>query len=179
MNTLAPILPAPAPGATAATARQLPWRETRFIADWRRMLFVHFSLPPEALAPHVPFELDLHDGAAFVSLVFFTLERMRPPGTGAFGRLLLRAISDHPFLNVRTYVRHGDRTGIQFLAEWIPNRLSLVLGPLTYGLPYRLGDFDYRAANDGGVAHLNVTGRNEATALNLTYPERFDGEFLP
>ena len=34
----------------------------------------------------------------------------------------------------------------RFLAEWLPNRLSVLLGPATFGLPYRLGDIDYRHA---------------------------------
>ena len=30
-----------------------------FRADWNAALFVHFSLDPESLAPHVPFDLDI------------------------------------------------------------------------------------------------------------------------
>ena len=154
----------------AGRARRLPWGEARFIADWRRMLFVHFSLSPAVLAPQVPFALDTCDGRAFVSLVFFTLENMHAPGTGRLGRWLLAPISDHFFLNVRTYVRHADVTGIQFLAEWIPNPLSLRLGPLTYGLPYRMGGFSHHRGSANGVDHLSVHGREEKTALHLAFP---------
>ena len=56
---------------------------------------------------------------------------------------LLKPIATHEYLNVRTYVRHGAETGIYFLAEWLPNRLSVALGPRFFGLPYRLDRFDY------------------------------------
>lgn len=166
----APPAALPLFAASAEAGAGLPWRETRFVADWRRMLFVHYAVAPEALAPHVPFPLDCREGKAFVSLVWFSLERMRPCGTGGLGRFLLRPISDHAFLNVRTYVRPTDGPGIYFVAEWIPNRLSLRLGPATYGLPYRLGEIRHTPAGSGGVAHLRVHGTAEGADLSLSYP---------
>jgi hypothetical protein len=58
-------------------------------------------------------------------------------------------VATHALLNLRTYVRHGDETGIYFISEWVPNPLSRVLGPLLYGLPYRLGRLEY-GQEDGG-----------------------------
>src|SRR5260221_86091 len=123
------------PGRAARVARGGGGIDPLFIADWRRFVFLHFALRPGVLAPAVPYALDLREGRAFVSLVSFSLERMRPGRVvpPALGRLLMRPISDHPFLNVRTYVRGAGGPGIQFLAEWIDNPLSLRLGPLSYG----------------------------------------------
>lgn len=146
---------------------------TWFVADWRDMLFVHYRVPAEVLQPHVPHPLDLHDGDAWVSLVFFRLERMRPPGTGAVGRALMRPISEHYFLNVRTYVRAEDGPGIHFLAEWIPNRLSAWIGPRTYGLPYRLGRFDCDlAGSPGGVSRIEINDPVLDAAFRVTFPAR-------
>lgn len=146
---------------------------TWFVADWRHMLFVHYRVPAEVLQPHVPHPLDLHDGVAWVSLVFFQLERMRPPGTGAVGRALLRPISDHAFLNVRTYVRAEAGPGIHFLAEWIPNRLSAWIGPRTYGLPYRLGRFNREVGGDeNGVGNVVITDPALGARLALAFPTR-------
>jgi uncharacterized protein YqjF (DUF2071 family) len=61
---------------------------------------------------------------------------------------LSRPLAHHEFLNLRTYVRHGDERGIFFLAEWIPNRLATLLGPWLYGLPYRLGRLQYDTTTD-------------------------------
>jgi uncharacterized protein YqjF (DUF2071 family) len=119
----------------------LPWDERAWVADWQDFVVVNFAVPPRSLAPLVPYPLDVRDGAAWVSLVWFNLSRLRFAGTGWLGRCLCRPLSEHPFLNVRTYVRPAQGPGICFLAEWIPNRWSVLLGPATYGLPYRYGAF--------------------------------------
>src|SRR6185436_2518778 len=97
----------------------------------------------EQLQQAAPFELDLHNGRAFVSVVAFTMRSMRPRFGGRLTALLMRPIATHEFLNVRTYVRKGDETGIFFLAEWLSNRLSVALGPRVFGLPYRFGKINY------------------------------------
>ena len=100
---------------------------------------LHFAVEPGLLQPHVPFELQLFGGKAYVSLVRFKLERFRTRIAPALGRLLLRPFSDHGFLNLRTYVIHHAEQGIHFITEWLDNRLAVLAGPCTYGLPYRFG----------------------------------------
>jgi alginate O-acetyltransferase complex protein AlgI len=112
-------------------------------ADWLDALFIHFQLDPAILQPHVPLELDLYQGRAYVSLVAFTQHRLRPCAGGRTIEWLSRPLAHHEFFNLRTYVRRGDERGIFFLAEWIPNRLATLLGPRLYGLPYRLGQLRY------------------------------------
>jgi uncharacterized protein YqjF (DUF2071 family) len=117
--------------------------EPLFIAGWKNALMLHFEVDAEALQRDVPFELDLRDGRAFVSLVAFSMQGMRPRVGGRLAGLLFRPIASHDFLNVRTYVRHGGECGIHFLAEWLTNRLAVALGPTTFGLPYRYGRIAY------------------------------------
>ena len=101
-----------------------------FVCDWQRTVFVHYEVEPDVLQHEVPFELDLHEGRAYLSLVAFTMRGMRPRWGGrAVAAMLFKPIASHGFLNVRAYVKHGGETGIYFLAEWLPNRLSLLLGP--------------------------------------------------
>lgn len=163
MNTM--LAPRPVP----ASLRRPPC-DRALVADWRDFLFVHYSLPVEVLAPHVPYELDRFEGSAFVSLVYFRLERMRPAWGGGFGATFFRPISNHPFLNLRTYVTHGADDGICFLAEWIPNRLSERIGPLTYGLPYRHGEFASETNRDNGVGRLQLTDPAAGATLGIAYP---------
>lgn len=118
-------------------------REPLFLADWERTLMIHLEVEPAALQKVVPFPLDLKDGRAFVSAVAFTLSHMRPRFGGRFAAWLLKPIATHDFLNVRTYVRMNGEAGIYFLAEWLSNRLSVMLGPRLFGLPYRFGRIDY------------------------------------
>ena len=120
------------------------------VADWSRALFVHYAVDPAVLQPHVPFPLDLFGGEAYVSLVAFTQRNVRPQFGGGLGRLgrriaawCARPVAEHAFLNLRTYVRHCGERGIYFLAEWIPNCLDRLIGPATFGLPYRLGRLRY------------------------------------
>src|SRR4051812_18710184 len=113
-------------------------------ADWSDALFLHYEVSPRELQPFVPFELDLWNGRAFISLVAFTMRRMRAARFGPLGALICRPVATHEFLNLRAYVRHGDETGICFLTEWLPNRLSVLFGPILYALPYRHAAIQYR-----------------------------------
>ena len=101
--------------------------EPLFYATWDQAVFIHYEADPLALQRCVPFPLDLHNGRAFVSLVAFTLKRMRPRRGGRLTEWLLKPIATHEFLNVRTYVRVNGEPGIFFLAEWLSNRLSVPL----------------------------------------------------
>jgi uncharacterized protein len=123
--------------------------EPLFLARWDRAVFIHYAADPATLQREVPFELDLRDGRAYVSIVAFTLLRMRPRIGGRFGEWLFKPIATHEFLNVRTYVRHRGEPGIFFMAEWLSNPVSVRLGPRTFGLPYRFGRLDYEHAPDG------------------------------
>jgi uncharacterized protein YqjF (DUF2071 family) len=153
------------------------WRPL-FRADWTQFVFVHYALPPEELAPHTPLELDCRDGRAFVSLVFFRFDRMRPARffPDPIGRMLLRPASDNWFLNVRTYVRGAGGPGIQFLIEWMDNPLSLYVGPWLYGLPYRSGKFDCPTEEENGQAHLRVTDSATGEALQVCIQRHADEE---
>lgn len=127
-----------------------------FVADWVRALFVHYRVDPAILQPQVPLPLDVRDGDAWVSLVAFTMRGLRFAAGGRLGAWLAAPAATHGLLNVRTYVRHRGEAGIYFLAEWIPNRLSVLLGPRTYGLPYRYGRLDYRHEHETGAIRGSV-----------------------
>jgi uncharacterized protein YqjF (DUF2071 family) len=143
-----------APSETGRRRLLSKFGEPLFLARWDRAVFINYSADPDVLQNQVPFELDLRDGRAFVSVVAFTLVRMRPRIGGAWTEWLLKPIATHEFLNIRTYVRHKGEPGIFFLAEWLSNRLSVLLGPRTFGLPYRFGQLDYE---HGGSFHGSVS----------------------
>src|SRR4051794_30979860 len=61
-----------------AKGRMLSVRgEPLLLADWDRAAFLHFEVDPGVLRQSVPYPLDLYDGRAFVSLVTFTMRRLR------------------------------------------------------------------------------------------------------
>ncbi len=140
------------------------------LADWREVLFIHYAIPAPLLQPMVPFELDLWEGRAFVSLVAFTQRRLRPRVGGRIGQLMSSPLAEHEFLNLRTYVRLGEDRGVYFLAEWVPNRLAVLLGPLLYGLPYRLAKLRYSSDGARGFA----AGEVSAGAFRFAFEAAFD-----
>lgn len=159
------IVAEPRTSASAAALRRLLESEPRplFTCAWRRAVFLHYKIEPEALQPQVPFPLDLHEGKAYVSLVAFTLERLRLSRGGP-------AIATHGFLNVRTYVRHAGEGGIYFLVEWLPHPFFVLVGPAAYGLPYRYGRLDYRHEYEKGT----LAGRVCSDGRQLRYEAPVD-----
>ncbi|HEY6168615.1 MAG TPA: DUF2071 domain-containing protein, partial [Verrucomicrobiae bacterium] len=78
MNTLIAHDKSSLSPSEAARARLLSRPgEPLFACEWGRVLMLHFETDPRALQRAVPFELDLRDGRAFVSLVAFTMRGMR------------------------------------------------------------------------------------------------------
>ncbi len=152
-----------------ARARMLSVRgEPLFYATWDQAVMIHYEADPAALQSCVPFPLDLRNGRAFVSLVAFTLRRMRPKRGGRLTEWLLTPIATHEFLNVRTYVRVNGEPGIFFLAEWLSNAISVPLGPPMFGLPYRYGRIRYKHEQPTRL----VTGRVETKGGYIEYRGR-------
>ncbi len=168
----------PAAELSRAAKRRLLAGEARplFLCDWLRTLMIHFAVPPGALQPAVPFPLDVHEGRAFVSLVFFTMRGLRPALGGRLTSWISAPVATHGFLNLRTYVRHQSEPGIYFLAEWLPNRLAVWLGPRLFGLPYRLGrvHLDYLEETRTVCAEADDDERKQL----LSCRGRFDGSCM-
>jgi uncharacterized protein YqjF (DUF2071 family) len=102
--------------------------------SWRDLLFLHWSVPPEALRPLVPpeLELDLFEDRAYVGLVPFTMKGVRPAGLPAF-----RPLSDFHETNVRTYVHQGGRNpGVWFFSLDAANPIAVLIARTWFHLPY-------------------------------------------
>lgn len=172
MTTEFPVVNALDCGTDAATDSSFA-----FQADWDRTLMLHYEVAPEKLQPFVPFPLDLRDGKAYVSLVAFTMRGLRPRCGGWLAALPFRPIATHGFLNVRTYVKHKGRHGIYFLAEWLPNLLSVMMGRPVFGLPYRWGKLDYLHEHERGILFGSVRARDGRGTLR--YRARVGRTFAP
>jgi len=82
----------PTPSAEARVRLLSARGEPLFLADWLRVMMMHFEVDPRALQRDVPFPLDLWNGRAFVSLVAFTFQRLglavlKVSGVGCSSRL--------------------------------------------------------------------------------------------
>lgn len=139
--------------------------EPFWLCQWREVVFLHLETDSALLQQVVPFELDLLDGRAFVSLVAFTLKDMRPRFGGRFFQKLFQPFGTHRFLNIRTYVKYAGHTGIYFIAEYLDAPwLNQLLGPALYGLPFKVGKLEFAHGLDTDRICGTVTGNDGVLA---------------
>jgi uncharacterized protein len=101
---------------------------------WRTLLFLHWEVPAQALSPLLPsgLTLDTYEGRAFVGLVPFTMQGVRPALLPPFPPL-----SDFHETNVRTYVHHeGKDPGVWFFSLEAASRIAVRLARSWFKLPY-------------------------------------------
>src|SRR5688572_23607998 len=150
-----------------------PWVMTQ---TWHDLLFAHWPVDREQLRPLVPaaFELDLFNGGAWIGIVPFHMTNVAPRGVPS-----LPWISEFPELNVRTYVRVGDRPGVFFFSLDAGSTLAVQTARALLNLPYysaamtvvaEAGRVRYDSQRDGGVdARLSATYRPVGPARQATH----------
>jgi uncharacterized protein len=93
---------------------------------WNDLLFAHWAFDPEAVRAVLPgvfrSKLDVYEGAAWIGLVPFWMNRVRVRWTPA-----LPVFSTFPEMNVRTYVTLSGKAGIYFFSL-DTTRLAAVIG---------------------------------------------------
>lgn len=105
-------------------------------ARWRYLAMLSYEVPPEVLAPFVPYgtELDSWQGKTFVSLVGFLFLDTRVRGVAVPGH------RDFEEVNLRFYVRRkaedGWRRGVVFVKEIVPRLAIAATARLLYGEKY-------------------------------------------
>jgi len=100
---------------------------------WDDLLFMHWPVAPDALRALVPaqLELDLWVGQSWVAVVPFWMSGVRARGTPSVPRL-----SCFPELNVRTYVRHRNKSGVYFFSLDAASLPAVHAARALYHLPY-------------------------------------------
>ncbi len=109
-----------------------PDSRVRGAQRWRSLLFAHWSVPVDALRSIVPdaLELDLLDGVAYVGVVPFAMEGVRPSWWPE--RLAFQFLET----NVRAYVVHRGVPGVYFFSLEAASRLAVIAARTFWGLPY-------------------------------------------
>ena len=113
---------------------KMPENKWQFYQEWNRAVFLHWPVSPEVLKPFIPgnLELDLFDGVAWVSLVAFTMEKIRPRLLPSFS-----PISNFDEINIRTYVKLNQKAGVYFLSIEGGKKASCQIAKSLSELPYR------------------------------------------
>jgi uncharacterized protein YqjF (DUF2071 family) len=103
---------------------------------WRKLAFLHWKVPASTLQPLIPNELTIEefDGSAWLGLVPFSMERIRPWWFPA-----VPGISWFLETNIRTYVvdRNGVR-GVWFFSLDANKQLAVTVARTFWHLPYRM-----------------------------------------
>ena len=101
--------------------------------QWTDLAFLHWPVPKDALQRLVPrgVEVETFDGDAWLGIVPFCMRKTRIRGLPP-----LPYATDFPELNVRTYVRVGDKPGVWFFSLDAKSRLAVAGARATFGLPY-------------------------------------------
>ena len=135
---------------------------------WSELLFAHWPVPVEAMRALVPpeLEVDTFENQAWVGVVPFYMSGVRLRWLPPFP-----TTSEFPELNLRTYVKHGGKTGVYFFSLEASSWLVVRGARTWYGLPYF--DADMRCDVSEAVKYSSVRKKRRANAAE------FQGEYRP
>lgn len=123
--------------------------------SWQRLLFAHWPVPARLLRDKIPSQLSIEefDGTAWLGIVPFRMANVHfrglPPiwGTSRF-----------PELNVRTYVRYGDVSGVWFFSLDAANWPAVIGARIGFHLPYFFAHMSIQEA--GQKTHYESRRKN-------------------
>jgi uncharacterized protein len=101
-------------------------------AEWNDLLMLNYAVEPALLQEYIPAgtQLDAFEGKIYVSLVGFEFNNIRISGVkvpfhGSFEEV-----------NLRFYVRRGEKRGVVFIREFVPRFAVAVIARSAYGERY-------------------------------------------
>lgn len=158
----------------------MPESKWHYYQEWNQVVFLHWAVSPAVLEPMMPegLKLDIIDGQAWVSLVAFTMNNIRPRNLPAFS-----PVSDFDEINIRTYVERDGKTGVHFLSIEAGKPIAVKIARSLSGLPYRYSKMSrneehFTSINKERGDHLEITGAfgnamNSPDQLDLWLTERY------
>jgi len=145
-------------------------------ARWSNLAIVTYEVPPALLEPHLPagLELDRRAGAAFASIVAFDFLDTRVWGVAWPGSRTF------PEINLRFYVRRGERRGVVFIREFVPRPAVAWLARAVYNEPYLVAPIESGVADEAAaivtIRRLRCRGRSHVIEVTGTKPARRPAE---
>lgn len=166
------------------TTKHRPWKiptdNWKFYQDWNDAIFLHYQVDLSELKKFVPngLEIDLFERKPWISVVAFTMERIRPKNLPSFS-----PISDFDEINIRTYIKSNNKTGVYFLSIEGGKSLSCKVAKSISELPYRFSNINwtdkkYQSQNSEFSDKLNIEFKignelTEKTELDKWLTERY------
>ena len=149
---------------------EIPKGNWVYYQEWNKALFLHWAVPYEILRKFVPSNLylDTYDGECYISLVAFTMEKIRPKYLPSVGY-----ISDFDEINVRTYIDNDNKKGVYFLNIEAGKTISAFIAKAISGLPYEKANIkrserSYSSKNLKKGFQLNSDFEIKETIVNKT-----------
>ena len=124
--------------ATAHRPWPMPDRRWRLRQRWSKLLFAHWPMPADVVQRRLPpgLRVDTHDGAAWLGVVPFLMDRVRFRSVGEHSAGVPTAHA-FPELNLRTYCIAPDgRAGVYFFSLDAGSLLAVMGARVAFGLPY-------------------------------------------
>ncbi len=111
----------------------LPIGQWKYYQEWNNVLFFHWTIPFDLLRKCVPsnFTLDTFGGNCYISLVAFTMVKIRPNFLPS-----LSFLSNFDEINLRTYIDNNNKKGVYFLSIEAGKLISTLVAKALSGLPY-------------------------------------------
>jgi len=159
------------------TTKHRPWSmppgSWQFYQEWNNAIFLHWQVELDELKKFVPpeLEIDIFNGNPWVSVVAFTMERIRPKYLPPFP-----PVSNFDEVNIRTYVKSKDKTGVYFLSIEGGTDLSCKIAKRISELPYRYSKIirtenQYQSSNSEFQDNLKI---KYAIGKELTEKSKLD-----
>jgi len=132
--------------------------------NWRNLLFLHWPVPASAMRAVVPpeLELDLWDEQAWVGLVPFEMEDVRPSWLP--GPLAMTFLET----NLRTYVHYRGEPGVYFFSLEASSRLAVQAARWGWGLPYHHAAMTTQQSA-GGTRYESRRSSNAEACVSVRY----------
>lgn len=123
-------------------------------------MLVQYEADPGLLAARLPpgLKLDRWQGGVYVSLVAFEFLDTRVLGFSFPGCV------NFPEVNLRFYVTDGERRGVCFVRELVPQRLTSWVARWRYNEPYARAAMRVRSSEESGtltIEHRFAAGGGE------------------
>lgn len=149
----------------------LPRRPWVMTMSWLDLLFAHYEVPANSLRADIPegLELDTHEGRAWLGVVPFRMAHVGPRGLPN-----LPGISAFPELNLRTYVRCGDKAGVWFFSLDAANVWAVRGARWGFHLPYFDARMQCQRDEHSGMVSYHSTRTHRGQP-----PACFEGRYGP
>lgn len=159
---------------------EIPPENWKYYQEWNKAIFIHYQVNLDELKKWVPeeLEIDLFDDKPWISVVAFTMEKIRPRNLPSFP-----PISNFHEINIRTYIKSNTKTGVYFLSIEGGKKLSCKIAKGISELPYRFSEIKrtqqkYQSVNNEFNDKLNIEfthGKkvSEKTELDKWLTERY------